>query len=262
MVEYKNIILERKDRTLIIFLNRPDKLNSLNEELLVELDKVLVEYIEKDDDMEGFVIAGKGDKAFCAGADITELAKLTSSSSLEFALKGQRLCSRIENCGKVSIAAINGFAFGGGLEIALSCSFRFIAETALVGQPEVKLAIIPGYGGTQRLLRLVGLARAAEIILSGESLNAQRAYEIGLVNKIVKKESLLEESVNFLKKIYSNGPYAVKCALRALNWGRNVDIESGLALEALLFSNTLATQDAKEGLNAFLEKRKAQFKNK
>ncbi len=260
--EYKNLIIEKKDKTLIIFLNRQEKLNSLNSEMLDELYKVFYERIKQDENMEGFIITGGGEKAFCAGADISEIAKLDISSALEFSFKGQQLFYNIENCGKVSIAAINGFAFGGGLELALSCTFRFIADTAVVGQPEVKLGIIPGYGGTQRLLRLIGLSRAAEIVLSGDPINSQRAYEIGLVNKITKKESLLDESFNFLKKIYSNGPLAVKYGLLSLNFGRNVNIESGLALEAFLFSNAISSEDAREGLTAFLEKRKPQFKNK
>jgi enoyl-CoA hydratase len=259
-MNYENLIVEKKDNSLIVFLNRPEKLNALNSNLLTELEILLKEEILSNNDLEGFIITGKGEKSFCAGADIGELANLDSKTGLEFSLRGQQLFSLIENCGKVSIAAINGYAFGGGLELALSCTFRFATEDAKMGQPEVKLGIIPGYGGTQRLLRLVGLSKAAEIILTGDAIDAQMAYQFGLINKITKKEALLNESLEFLKKIYSNGPLAVKYALMSLNYGRNASLENALALEALYFANVCSTSQAKEGLQAFLEKRKPKFK--
>lgn len=262
MAEYKNVVLEKKDKTYIIKLNRPEKLNSLHSCVLDELEEIIHNEIKKDNDAEGFIITGMGEKAFCAGADIGELAKLDAISAFNYARRGQKLLDEIENCGKVSIAAINGFAFGGGLELALSCTFRFAVEEAKMGQPEVKLGIIPGFGGTQRLVRLIGLSKAAEVILTGDQIDAKRALEIGLINKIVKKENLLEESINCLKKIYSNGPVAVKYGLLSLNYGRNTALNEALVLEAIFFGNSIATEDAREGLNAFLQKRKPEFKNK
>lgn len=262
MSEHKNLIVEKRDKILLIQLNRPDKLNSLNTSVLDELEFVLHNDIRKDENIEGFVITGMGEKAFSAGADINELSKLDGSTGYNYARKGQKIFQEIENCGKVSIAAINGVAFGGGLELALSCTFRFAVEGTKVGQPEVKLGIIPGFGGTQRLIRLIGISKAAELILTGDAIDTKKACEIGLVNKIVNRETLLEESINYLKKIYANGPIAVKYGLLSLNYGRNVSIDDAFVLEALFFGNSISTTDAHEGLNAFLQKRKAEFKNK
>ncbi len=262
MPEYKSLIVEKKDKTLLIQLNRPEKLNALHTSVLDDLEYVLHNDIKKGDDIEGFVITGSGDKAFSAGADINELSKLDAATGYNYARKGQKIFQEIENCGKVSIAAINGIAFGGGLELALSCTFRFAVENAKLGQPEVKLGIIPGFGGTQRLVRLIGLSKSAELILTGEAIDAKKACEIGLVNKIVNKETLLEESINYLKKIYANSPIAVKYALLSVNYGRNVSMDDAFVLEALFFGNSISTMDAHEGLNAFLQKRKAEFKNK
>lgn len=262
MSEYKNLVLEKKDKTLIIYLNKPEKLNSLHTSLLDELESVLLNDIKKDNEAEGFIITGMGEKAFSAGADISELAKLTGPEGFNYARKGQKILEEIENCGKVSIAAINGVAFGGGLELALSCTFRFAVENIKIGQPEVKLGIIPGFGGTQRLVRLIGISKAAELILTGEPIDAKKAYELGIVNKIVNKENLLQESINYLKKIYSNGPISVKYGLLSLNYGRNISLNDAMVLEAIFFANSISTIDAHEGLNAFLQKRRAEFKNK
>ncbi|MBI4835421.1 MAG: enoyl-CoA hydratase/isomerase family protein [Planctomycetes bacterium] len=252
---------EVKDGLAFVTVNRPEKLNALNDELINELFEAFYN-IKKDNDIKAVLITGSGDKAFVAGADIKELSLLNPVTGKDKMLKGQALFSLIENAGKPVVAAINGFALGGGCELSLACTIRFASADAKFGQPEVNLGIIPGYGGTQRLSRLVGKGRALELILSGDMIDANEAYRIGLVNKVYPKEKLLEETERFCRRLMSKGTKALQYALEAVNKGLNQTLEDGFNLEANLFGVLCATEDMKEGLTAFLEKRKAEFKGK
>lgn len=256
---YQTILYEVKDHLAYVTINRPQKLNALNDELINELFSVF-ERIKHDPQIRVVIITGAGGKAFAAGADINELAELGPVTGKAKILKGQALFNAIENLGIPVIAAISGFALGGGCELALACTLRFASEDAKIGQPEVNLGIIPGYGGTQRLSRLVGKGKAMELILSGEAIDAAEALRIGLVNKVVPKEQLLTEAEAFARKIMSKGPLAIKSALEAINRGLEMPLAEGLNLEANLFGLLCATEDAKEGLKAFLAKRPPNFK--
>ena len=258
---YKNILFEVKDRIAYVTINRPQVLNALNVETVEELRKVFSE-IEEDEKVASVILTGAGDKAFVAGADINELAKLDALGGRDFSLNGQRVFNLIENLGKPVIAAVNGFALGGGCELALACTLRVAAETAKFGQPEVNLAIIPGYGGTQRLARLIGKGRALEMVLTGNMIGAEEAYRIGLVNRAAPLSELMNEAKKLAETIMSKGPIAVKLAMLAINHGLQMSLQQGLQLEASLFGLTCATEDMKEGTSAFLEKRKATFKGR
>jgi len=255
---YQTILFEIKDGVALITINRPDKLNALNDQVIAELGDA-AQRITTDDAIRGAILTGAGPKAFVAGADIGDLAKQGPFDGKARALRGQGVLRRLETCGKPVIAAINGFALGGGCELAMACHLRLASDNAKFGQPEVKLGIAPGYGGTQRLPRLVGKGRALQLILSAEMIDAQEAYRIGLVNKVVPADQLLAEADKLLRGILSMGPLAVRLAMEAVDQGLEMTLEEGLLLEANHFGLLAATQDMKEGLTAFLEKRPAKF---
>jgi enoyl-CoA hydratase len=258
---YKTLIYEKKDNIGLLTINRPDKMNAISNELTSELRSLLDE-LEKDNDLRAVVITGAGDKAFVAGADIKELVDRDARLGRQVSSERQKIFSRIENLPVPVIAAVNGYALGGGLEIALACNIRICSEKAQFGAPEVKLGIIPGDGGTQRLPRLVGLGRAMEMILTGDFIDAQEAYRIGLVNAVVPPEELMDKAMELAKKIASRPPLAVRYAKEAVNRSQEGDTASGFALESYLHALTCTTEDKKEGVAAFLEKRKGKFKGR
>jgi len=260
-VNFKNILLTSESGVVTLTVNRPEKLNVLSTETLHEL-KVAVEEILGRDDIRVAIITGAGEKAFVAGADISELARLNPSEARSFALLGQGVFARIESGSKPFIAAINGYALGGGCELALACPLRIAADNARLGQPEIKLGIITGFGGSQRLLRIVGKTRALELCLGGEPIDANTALQWGIVNKVVAPVRLMEETSTFAQKLASYSPIALRYTLEAINMGLEVPLSEALAHEANLFALSFATADMKEGTSAFLHKRKAQFKGK
>jgi len=258
---YQNLIFEKKDHIGTVTFNRPKLLNALNRQTMDELAAVLTE-ARNDRDIRVLLLTGAGDKAFIAGADINELARLTPMTGPETSLHGQAILHNLETLGKPSIAAVNGFALGGGCELALACSIRLASRTAKFGQPEVKLGIIPGYGGTQRLARLCGKGVAHELCLSGDMISAEEAQRIGLVNHVYEPEELMPAAQSLAKKIASNAPLAVQLAMEAVERGQEMPQDQGLFLEASLFGMSCATEDMREGTRAFLEKRAAQFQGK
>src|SRR6266702_90808 len=258
---YQNLIFEKKDHVGTVTFNRPKLLNALNRQTMDELDALLTE-ARNDKDLRVLILTGAGDKAFIAGADINELARLTPMSGPETSLHGQAVLHKLETLGKPSIAAINGFALGGGCELALACSIRLASRTAKFGQPEVKLGIIPGYGGSQRLARLCGKGVAHELCLTGEMIPAEEAQRIGLVNHLYEPAELLPAAEAMAKKIIEKAPLAVKYCMEAIERGAEMPQEEGLFLEATLFGLCCATADMREGTKAFLEKRPAQFKGR
>src|SRR6267378_2000226 len=258
---YENLLYEKRDRIGFITFNRPKVLNALNRKTMEELNQILIAARE-DVDVRVLLLTGAGEKSFVAGADISELAVQTPVSGRDTALFGQSVLHRLETLGKPSIAAINGFALGGGCELALCCSMRLASKTAKLGQPEVKLGIIPGYGGSQRLARLCGKGVAHELCLTGEMITAEEAQRIGLVNRIYEPAELLAAAEAMAKKIIANAPLAVKYTIEAIERGVEMPQEEGLFLEATLFGLSCATEDMREGTKAFLEKRKADFKGK
>jgi enoyl-CoA hydratase len=261
-MSFDYILFEADDRGIaLITINRPDKRNALSGAVVAEL-RVAFEQIARDAYIRGAILTGAGEKAFVAGADINELAQLSAVEAREFALRGQQTFRLLETMSKPSVAAINGYALGGGLELAMACTVRFAAETAKLGQPEVKLGIIPGYGGTQRLPRLVGRGRALELLLSGETIDGVEAYRIGLVNGVVPQSQLLTHSRAWLAKVLENAPLAVGLTMEMVDAGLNVGMEEGLRFEAAAFGVTAATEDRREGTRAFLEKRRAVFAGK
>lgn len=253
-----NLLYEKKNGIAYVTLNRPKVLNALNTPTWVDL-KTAFEDAKADGTVHGVILTGAGDKAFIAGADISELAHVDAYDAQESSRFGQDVLSLIENLGKPVIAAINGFALGGGCETAMACTIRLAAEHARFGQPEVKLGLLPGGGGTQRLPRLVGKGRALQLILTGETISAQEAYRIGLVNEIVTAANLIARAEAILKQISANAPIAVKFSLEAANKGMDTSQVEGFALEASYFGICAATEDKKEGTSAFLEKRAPQF---
>jgi enoyl-CoA hydratase len=258
---YQNLIFEKKDQIGTVTFNRPKVLNALNRQTMDELGALLTEARE-DRDIRVLILTGAGDKAFIAGADINELARLTPTTGPETSLHGQAILHKLETLGKPSIAAVNGFALGGGCELALACSIRLASRTAKFGQPEVKLGIIPGYGGTQRLARLCGKGIAHELCLSGEMISAEEAQRIGLVNHVYDPQELMPEAHSLAKKIAANAPLAVQFTMEAVERGQEMPQEQGLFLEASLFGMSCATEDMREGTRAFLEKRPAHFQGK
>src|SRR5467141_571386 len=258
---YENILFEKKDGIAYITFNRPKVLNALNRKTVEELRDALIE-VRDDSSVRVLILTGAGEKSFVAGADIGELAQRTPVDGKDFSLFGQGVFHLLETLGKPSVCAINGFALGGGCELALSCTIRLASKTAKLGQPEVKLGIIPGYGGSQRLARLCGKGAAHELCLTGEMISAEEAQRIGLVNHIYDPAELMPAAEAMAKKIIANAPLAVKYAMEAIERGVEMPQEEGLFLEATLFGLSCATEDMREGTKAFLEKRKAEFRGK
>jgi enoyl-CoA hydratase/3-hydroxyacyl-CoA dehydrogenase len=259
--EYETLKTERDQSTLWIILNRPHRLNTFNDVLIEELSDML-DTAEKDPSIKCVVITGDGDRAFSAGADVTMFPKVTPVKAEEFSRAGQKTFGKVEEMTKPVIAAINGFALGGGLELALACDFRVAAEHAELGSPEIGLGLIPGWGGTQRLVRIVGLAKAKEMVMLGIRLKADEALKIGLVHKVVHYEKLKEEVQALATKLSEGPPIAMKYAKHALNFGTQVPLDIGLRLEAGLMGLAFSTEDLKEGVEAMMSKRKAEFKGK
>jgi enoyl-CoA hydratase len=258
---FENLLFEKKNAIAYVTVNRPKVLNALNMATMEELRRAF-HAIKHDGEVRVVILTGAGEKAFIAGADINELARHNPVEAKAYTHQGQSVLNLIENCGKPVIACINGFALGGGCEIAMACTMRLASETAQFGQPEVKLGIIPGYGGTQRLPRLVGKGLAMQLVLAGERITAQEAHRIGLVNEVVPPAELLPRGETIAEKIIANAPLAVQWAMEAVNKGMEMPLAEGLFLEATLFGLCCATEDKKEGTTAFLEKRTAKFKGK
>jgi enoyl-CoA hydratase len=259
MTKFETLTFEKIEDIGILKINRPKSLNALNLQVLKELD-VAFDEIDTDRTLKVLIITGEGEKAFVAGADIVELSKLDSMGAQEFAKLGQGVFRRLEILKIPVIAAVNGFALGGGCELALACDFIYASENAKFGQPEVLLGLIPGFGGTQRLARFVGLPLARELIYSGEQITASRALEIGLVNKVLPLSQLLDEVLKTAKTITLSAPLAVAASKEAINDGFDVALDKGLGFEVDLFSDLFETDDVKEGTLAFVEKRKPVFK--
>src|ERR1700751_1820255 len=256
-----NVLYEKKGSIAYVTVNRPKVLNALNTPTWKDL-KAAFEDAKADASVRGVILTGAGDKAFIAGADISELAHVDAYGAQASSSYGQAVLDLIENLGKPVIAAINGFALGGGCETAMACTIRIAVEQAKFGQPEVKLGLLPGGGGTQRLPRLVGKGRALQLILSGGMITAQEAYRIGLVNEVLPATDLITRAEAILKQIFANAPLAVKSSLEAVNKGVETSQNEGLALEASLFGLCAGTEDKKEGTKAFLQKRAAQFQGR
>jgi enoyl-CoA hydratase/carnithine racemase len=256
---FSNLRFEKRNQTAYITITRPKVLNALNSDTIAELHSAF-SIVKDDADIRVSILTGEGEKAFIAGADINELATQGPVEGKEYAQRGQAVLDLIENCGKPVIACVNGFALGGGCEVAMACTLRLASENAKFGQPEVKLGIIPGYGGTQRLPRLVGKGRALQVLLSGEMISAQEAYRIGLVNEVVPLAELITRAEALAAKIMANGPLACQYVIEAVNKGMEMTLQEGLFLEASLFGVCCATEDKNEGTKAFLEKRAPQFK--
>lgn len=260
-MSFENLLYEVKNQIGYITFNRPKALNALNRRTMEELSVVLNE-ARQDDAVRVLILTGAGEKAFVAGADIGELSQQTPVGGKESSLFGQEIIHRLETPGKPSIAAINGFALGGGCELALACTIRIASKTARLGQPEVKLGLIPGYGGSQRLSRLCGKGIAHELILTGEMISAEEALRIGLVNHVTEPAELISSAEQIAKKIIANAPLAVKFSMEAIERGAEVPQEEGLFLEATLFGLVCTTEDMREGTRAFLEKRPAKFQGR
>ena len=260
-LKLENVVYDKKGSIAYVTLNRPKVLNALNKATINEL-RAAFEDARDDSSIRGVILTGAGEKAFAAGADIAEVAKDTAVEAEEATRRGQALTDLIENLGKPVIAAVNGFALGGGCELAIACTTRIIAESAKFGQPEVKLGVMPGYGGTQRLPRLVGRGRALRLILSGDIIDAAEAYRIGLADELVPDTQVIERAETVLKKIIVNAPLSLKYALEAVNKGLETSVAEGLLIEASLFAVCASTDDKKEGTSAFLEKRAPKFQGK
>ena len=256
---YTTLLVEIRDAVATVTVNRPEKLNALNAAVIAELGAVAGD-IGRDPAILGAILTGAGTKAFVAGADIGEIAHQGPVDGKARALEGQRVFRSLERCGKPVIAAVNGFALGGGCELAMACHIRVASEQARFGQPEVKLGIGPGYGGTVRLPRLVGKGRALELLLTGQMIDAQEAYRIGLVNRVVPADRLMSESERILRAILENGPLAVRACLEAVDTGLDVGVDQALLLEANLFGLLSGTADMREGTAAFTAKRPPVFK--
>jgi enoyl-CoA hydratase len=262
MATYATLIVERRDDGIaVITINRPDKLNALNAAVIAELDGALAD-LDADPAVRALVVTGSGEKAFVAGADIAELAQATPIEARALALKGQRVFDRLERFRGPVIAAVNGFALGGGCELALACHLRIATPGSRFGTPEVKLGLICGYAGTQRLPRLIGRGRALEILLSGEMVLAEEAFRIGLVNRVVAPDALMNETVGLLKKMLANAPLSLRYTIDSVNAGLDMSFEDAQDHEATLFAVLCSTADKTEGTSAFLEKRPAKFQGR
>jgi enoyl-CoA hydratase/carnithine racemase len=260
-MSFENILVDKKNSIAYVTINRPKVLNALNMATMEELRAAFTD-IKNDASTRVAILTGSGEKAFIAGADIGELSKHGAISGKEYTHKGQSVLDVIENLGKPVIACINGFALGGGCELAMACTMRLASASAKLGQPEVKLGIIPGYGGTQRLPRLVGKGVAMQLVLTGEMISADEALRIGLVNELIAPAELIPRAEAIAQKIIANAPLAIQYAMEAVNHGLDLSLADGLYLEATLFGVCCATEDKTEGTTAFLEKRPAQFKGK
>lgn len=258
---YENLLYEKRDRIGFITFHRPKVLNALDRKTMEELREILIAARE-DDEVRVLILTGAGEKSFVAGADIAELAVQTPVGGKETAAFGQSVLSLLATLGKPSIAAVNGFALGGGCEVALACSMRLASKTAKMGQPEVKLGIMPGYGGSQRLTRLCGKGVSHELCLTGEMISAEEAFRIGLVNRVYEPAELLPAAEALAKKIIANAPLSVKFTMEAIERGSEMPLAEGQYLETVLFGLCAATEDMREGTRAFLEKRPAQFHGK
>ncbi len=258
---YQNLRLERRDAVTILFVNRPEVLNAINRATLAEIGEATRAFIA-DPTQGALIVTGSGEKAFISGADINELAPLGPAAAEDISRFGQAVVDQLERSPKPVIAAVNGYAFGGGCELALACHMRLASENAVLGLPEVKLGIIPGYGGTQRLPRLVGPGRALELILSARNVKAEEAERIGLVNRVVPQAELLPEAVKLAQAILKNGPLAVEAALECVVRGMQLPLDQGLRFESGRFGILASSDDMHEGLQAFLDKRPADFKRK
>jgi enoyl-CoA hydratase len=257
-MEYSNLTLKIDDEIALLTISRPEKLNALNRQTLEDLNRALDE-IEQSQHCRAIILTGAGEKAFVAGADISEIAALDQKAGQEYAQFGQKIFSRIEHGSVPAIAAVNGYALGGGCELALACHLRFASETARFGQPEVNLGVIPGFGGTQRLPRLVGKSRALELCMSGKIIDAQEAKRIGLVDRIVPGPELINEAEQFMRLIVSKAPLAVNYVINSINEGLNTSLQEALQIEASYFGKSCATKDKTEGTTAFLAKRAPKF---
>ena len=255
---YSTLLFEVRDAVAFVTINRPEKLNALNATVIAELGDAAAR-IRDEREIGGAILTGAGPKAFVAGADIGEIAAQGPVDGKQRSLEGQRVFRSLERCGKPVIAAVNGFALGGGCELAMACHLRIASEAARFGQPEVKLGIGPGYGGTVRLPRLIGRGRALELLLTGQMIDAQEGYRIGLVNRVVPADRLLSETEGLLRTILENGPLAVGACLEAVDAGLDTGVDEALLLEANLFGLLSGTADMREGTSAFMEKRKAGF---
>ncbi|NBB92478.1 MAG: enoyl-CoA hydratase [Gammaproteobacteria bacterium] len=260
-MSYENLLISDREAVRTITVNRPDKLNALNRRTLSELDRAMTE-AGRDEKVRVVVLTGSGEKAFVAGADIAEIREQTAVEARAFSAIGQDLMSRIQGSGKPVVAAINGFALGGGMELALSCHLRIASSKARLGLPEIKLGIMPGFGGTQRLLRLVGTTRALEMALTGEPIQAGRAEQLGIVNRVVEPDALEPTVGELAGQLAKAAPEAVRGILQAVNQGAESDLQTGLALETARFALCCSTEDMKEGTSAFLEKRTPTFRGR
>ncbi len=258
-MSFENIILEFDDSIATIFFNRPKALNALNNALFDELSTAL-DQIAANDAIKVLIFTGAGDKAFVAGADISELAKMTPLQAKYFSRKGQQIFSKIEALPIPAIAAVNGFALGGGSEAAMACDFIYASEKAIFGLPEINLGLIPGFGGTQRLARLVGNNRAKEMVFTGKNISAQQALEYGMVNQVCPHDTLMETVLKTAKLMASKGKVSLRAAKEVIQSGTSADLETGCRIENDAFAMTMSSEDAKEGTTAFLEKRKPEFK--
>ncbi len=257
-MDYKNILLNIEENIATITFNRPKALNAMNAETMAEFFAA-ASLCKNDDNVKVIILTGSGDKAFVAGADISQMQDLSAPEALQFMEMGHDVLRLIEEMPKPSIAAINGFALGGGTEISMACDIRIASEKAVFGQPEILIGLIPGWGGTQRLPRLVGMGVAKELILGGGQINAQRAYEIGLVNKVFPAAALMEETRKFARKLASMPPFTMKMAKYSMNYGYDLPLYNANKLEVECCAQCFSTQDQKEGMKAFLEKRKPNF---
>jgi enoyl-CoA hydratase len=251
---YETLLVERSDAYAVVTLNRPKVMNALNRTLFTELDDAFTA-LAAESGVRAVILTGAGEKAFAAGADISELASLSATEGQQLARRGQAVFRRIETCGKPVIAAINGFALGGGCELAMACTIRIASDRARMGQPEVKLGLVPGYGGTQRLPRLVGKGAAMKLLLTGDMVGAEEAFRIGLVDEVVPAEALLPRAETLARAIAQQAPLAVAGCIQAVEGGYDLPLDSALELEASLFGLACATEDKAEGTKAFLEKR-------
>ncbi len=260
-MNFENLLVERDGGVAILTINRPKVLNALNTQTLDELRRAILD-LKRDDTVRAVILTGAGEKSFIAGADINELATQTPVSGREHAMTGQHILDLIEHLGKPVIAAINGFALGGGCELAMACTIRIAADTAKLGQPEVNLGLIPGYAGTQRLTRIVGRGRALELLLTGDQVTAQEAHRLGLVNRVVPAADLMAEAKKLAATLAAKAPVAIRYILEAVHKGVEMPFAQAQVFEATLFGLVASTDDMREGTKAFLEKRKAEFKGK